>query len=298
MKLLSLLIAIFTFSSATLAESLELQNHPVTNINICQIEETKYGFRMDLANTILKRTAKQYGEARLTPYRHDGITISQNRCLVLLDQSKIDLLYLPPKPELLDHFDYIPFDMHAGMLGYRVFLINAKDKERFAKVNSIEDLRGFKGGFGSQWSDYKIFGLNDLPVVGAANTKVLMSMLKLGRFDYFHRGLHEAWKELEIEADSNSELMVEEHLALRYPFQVFFWFNKDNPTLKKRFETGLFLVLQDGSYHKLFRQYFEEIVAKAKLDQRTIIDIEYPISDEVGPLFSNVEHQPFWIQEF
>jgi hypothetical protein len=267
------------------------------SVRVCQLERAKYGYRIDLANLILSKTSTQYGSSTLHPYRKEELTASQNRCIELLKTKRVDLLYLPPKPALLEHFDYIPFDIHAGMLGYRVFLIRKQDESKFSKVKTLEDLRSFTGGFGSQWGDFKIFGLNDLPVVGAANTGVLMKMLRHGRFHYFHRGLHEAWAELEAQPDLSEEIMVEPNLALRYPFQVFFWFHKDSQHLKERFKTGILLAIQDGSFKTLFKQYFDPIVTKAKLNERNIIDISYPIPDEVKVWLGESAIEPFWLKE-
>jgi len=295
-KYLIRFLSMLLLSSTVSAVNVHTDDEESAHINVCQVEEAKYGFRIELANLLLKKTASYYGEAHLAPFRKHQLSVSQDRCIVLLEQQKVDVLYLPPKTELLSRFDYIPFDMHAGMLGYRVFLIREEDQAKFRQVKTLDDLRSFTGGFGSQWGDFKVFGLNDLPVVGAANTSVLMSMLQHEIFDCFHRGLHEAWVELAFETQQNKGLVVEESLALRYPFQVYFWFHPENQELKQRFETGLLLALQDGSYHRLFSEYFDETVQKARLDKRTIIDIEYPVSSEVSHWVSVVNHTPFWIQ--
>ncbi|WP_284381220.1 hypothetical protein [Litoribrevibacter albus] len=299
----TLLLSILILFSSTVLSTEAHSNEVLSDmgeagvVRVCQIEQAKYGFRIDLANLILSKTASHYGESQLIRFRKEEAGVSQNRCIELLKMKRIDLLYLPPKDALISNFDFIPFDIHAGMLGYRVFLIRETDVERFKKVKTIEDLRSFTGGFGSQWGDFKVFGLNDLPVVGAANTKVLLTMLKHDRFDYFHRGLHEAWNELQAQSDQTKGLIVEKHLALRYPFQVFYWFHKDNDYLKERFEKGLLLVLQDGSYRQLFRKHFDDIVTRANLRNRTIIDIDYPMSDEVRKWLGDDALTPFWLEE-
>lgn len=232
----------------------------------------------------------------MVTFRREDLSISQNRCIELLKGKRLDLLYLPPKKSLLTNFSYIPFDIHAGMLGYRVFLIRKHQAPDFQRIQTLDDLRSFTGGFGKQWGDFKVFALNRLPVEGAANSSVLMKMLRHNRFDYFHRGLHEAWAELEASPELAHDLMVEESIALRYPFQVFYWFHKDNEYLKQRFERGLLLVLQDGSYRALFKTYFSGLVDEAKLHQRTIIDIEYPMLDEVKQWLGDKPIEPFWLE--
>ena len=170
------------------------------------------------------------------------------------------------------------------------------NQSRFQEIHTLDDLRNFVGGFGSQWGDYKVFGLNELPVIGAANTSVLLDMLNHKRFDYFHRGLHEAWAEVEANKDDLPDLAVESALALRYSFQVYYWFNKNNPELKQRFETGLLLALQDGSYSDLFKQYFQDVVRKVNLSERTTLEIKYPIPEETKKWIGGSSHLPFWVE--
>lgn len=290
---LSFVILLFSVSADALETIVDRGEAGV--IRVCQTEKAKYAFRIDLANLILAKTARVYGKSEIVPFRREEQSISQNRCIELLKSKRLDLLYLPPKGSLLSNFSYIPFDIHAGMLGYRVFLIRKHNAADFKEVKNLADLRAYTGGFGKQWGDFNVFALNKLPVEGAANSSVLMKMLRHNRFDYFHRGLHEAWAELEASPEFARDLMVEERLALRYPFQVFFWFHKDNKYLKQRFETGLLLTLQDGSYRTLFNEHFGSLVEKAKLHQRTIIDIDYPMLDEVKQWLGDKAIEPFWL---
>ncbi|GAA3935187.1 hypothetical protein [Litoribacillus peritrichatus] len=287
-----ILVVVFLYSSMAFPN----EDGSITPVRVCQVEKAKYLFRIDLANLILAKTAPVYGDARVTPFRKETSTVSQDRCVVLLKQQQVDLLYLPPKDNLLESFDYIPFDIHAGMLGYRVFIIRENDQRRFDQVESLDDLRRFVGGFGSQWGDFKVFGLNDLPVIGAANTSVLLNMLNHERFDYFHRGLHEAWAEVEANNSKLPNLSVETGLTLRYPFQVYYWFNPSNTELKQRFETGLLLVLQDGSYHALFKEYFQKTVKRARLAERKTINIKYPLPQKSDNWVTEVNHTPFWVE--
>ena len=245
------------------------------DVKVSQTDKEKYKFRIELANLILSRTANLFGESKIVPFSENDPT--QKRCLLLLKQGKIDLAYLSPTEELLKDFSVIKIDIHNGMLGYRVFIINRKNQDKFSKVKNLNDLRKFKGGFGNQWSDYKVFGINKLPVTGVANTNNLLKMLNIGRFDYFHRGLHEAWAEVEANKNQLPNLIVEKSIALEYYYPVYFYFNKENVFLKKRFEKGFNIILKDGSFGKLFKKRFGHLADKAKLSKRTLIHIYYPV---------------------
>lgn len=250
------------------------------DVRVCQSEKAKYKYRIELANLILSKTSEKYGPSKVVSMFTKDPT--QNRCINLIMNEIVDLVYLPPTKKRLQMFDVILIDIHCGMLGYRVFLINKKDKNKFAQVKTIDDLRKFKGGFGNHWGDFKIFGLNDLPVVGAATHYTLLKMLINNRFDYFHRGLHEAWSE--VKANPMLPIMVEEKVALVYDFPVYYFFNKNNQALKKRFEEGFDIIKKDGSFKKLFQSKFGDYAQKSNLSNRTIIKIEYPMPEGLPPI--------------
>lgn len=259
------------------------------NLRICQADSSRYGYRIALAQLILDKTRLPGTRIdRLLPLA-TGRDPSQDRCLALLRQGEVSLLYLPPSEERLAEFDAIKIDLHQGILGYRLLLIHRKDQELFAQVQGLEQLRNLVGGFGAQWTDFKLFERNGLPVVGVSQTENLLAMLEAGRFQYFHRGLHEAWAELEQHPEL-TQLMVEPRLALAYPLPVYFLFNKKDVALRQRFERGLQIIRNDGSFKALFLREFGPTLARAQLKRRLIIRIDYPLPGGVPPA-----EPPFWL---
>ena len=258
-------------------------------LRVCQQDPSKYAYRIELANLILARTDERYGELRIR--FHDRADPAQDRCLALLADGLVDLAYVPPSDARLREFAVIPFDLHSGMLGYRLLLINRADAQRFASVNSLEDLRRFTGGFGSQWSDFPLFAHNRLPVVGVAQADNLLAMLNGRRFDYYHRGLLEAWREVAAHRDSYPLLMVEPHLALAYAQPVYFTFNRADAQLKRRFEEGLAQIRSDGSYHQLFLRHFGELVRQSRLSERRLIRLQ-----SEAPAGLPEADSSFWLQ--
>lgn len=250
-------------------------------LKVCQADRARYGYRIELAKLILARTAAPGETVTIRPFERNDP--AQQRCVQLLRDRVVDLVYLPPTQELLARFDAIRIDLHQGMLGYRLLLINRKDAEAFAQVQSLADLRRFTGGFGRQWADFPLFARNGLPVVTAAQSANLLAMLDTGRFHYFHRGLHEAWAEL-AQHPQFGDVMVEPHLALRYRFPVYFMFNRSDTALRERFERGFAQILADGSFRTLFLAEFGAIVYNAQLKQRTIIDIDFPLPPGLPPV--------------
>lgn len=258
-------------------------------VRVCQQDPSKYAYRIELANLILARTDERYGERRIVSHVHADP--AQDRCLALLADGLVDLAYVPPSTARLRDFAVIPFDIHSGMLGYRLLLINRADAPRFAKVDSLDDLRRFTGGFGSQWSDFPLFARNRLPVVGVAQADNLLAMLNNRRFDYYHRGLHEAWQEVAAHRDDYPLLMVEPHLALAYSQPVYFTFNRADTPLKQRFEEGLAQIRRDGSYRQLFLRHFGELVRRSRLSERRVIRLQSEVPEGLPEADSG-----FWLQ--
>lgn len=242
-------------------------------LRVCQHDPARYAYRIELANLILARTAASDGELTIAPASDEDPP--QERCLMQLRTGEVDLAYVPPNQQRLDDFDMLRQDIHAGMLGYRLLLIRREDAPRFAQVRTLDDLRQMRAGFVTQWSDFSQFAANRLPVVGASRSENLLAMLESRRFDYYHRALHEAWSELDSEAARHPDLMVEPRLALVYPLPVYFTFNRQNgQALRERFERGLRLVQDDGSFQALVLRHFGEQIYRSRLHERRVLILE------------------------
>ncbi|EQM70093.1 transporter substrate-binding domain-containing protein [Pseudomonas tohonis] len=241
-------------------------------LRVCQQSPVTYAYRIELANLILARTAERYGEASIVTSQAPDP--SQERCLAMLKAGQVDLAYVPPNRERLADFRMLPVDMHQGLLGYRVLIIRKDRQADFAGVKDLDGLRRLTGGFGSQWSDFPLFARNQLPVLGMANPGNLLPMLEQRRFDYFHRGLSEAWAEVEANRAALPDLTVEQHLALKYPMPVYFTFAKGNQLLVKRFTEGFEQIRADGSFQALFLRHHGYLIDKAKMPGRLVIELE------------------------
>ncbi|MDO9320031.1 MAG: hypothetical protein Q7U01_00180 [Pseudomonas sp.] len=267
--------------AALLAGLFTAQPSHAAELQLCQYAADKYAYRLELTKLILARTAERYGELSIAPSAQADP--AQERCLMMLRDGLVDLAFVPPTDQRLRDFAMLPYDLHAGMLGYRLLLIHKADTERFAQVNTLAELRLMTGGFGNQWGDFVLFDRNQLPVVGVANPANLLPMLNKHRFDYYHRGLHEAWPELEAHAEEFPDLIVEPHLALVYELPVYYTFNQRNPQLKQRFADGLAQVQADGSLRALFLRHYGKIAEQAQLQKRTLIPLNYPNPAGLAP---------------
>ncbi|MBC9251925.1 hypothetical protein A9179_16765 [Pseudomonas alcaligenes] len=258
-------------------------------LRVCQHDAGRYAYRIELANLILARTAASYGA--MTIAAASGDDPPQERCLAQLRAGMVDLAYVPPNAQRLHDFDMLRFDLHAGLLGYRLLLINRQDAARFAQVRSLDELRQLRGGFGSQWSDFPLFALNRLPVVGSAHPENLLAMLAEHRFDYYHRAVAEAWQEVGDHPEQHPQLMIEPSLALVYPLPVYFTFNRDRPELRQRFAEGLALIQADGSFQALFLRHFGEQLQRSQLAQRRLLILQSDLPEGLPAADSR-----FWLR--
>ena len=102
-----------------------------------------------------------------------------------------------------EHFEIVPIPINRGIVGYRIFLIRKASRNDFARITNLADLleTGFKAGQG-RWTDVDILRDNGIDVVVGNNYEGLFSMLMEKRFDFFPRGINEAFEELENEFDN------------------------------------------------------------------------------------------------
>lgn len=244
-------------------------------LRLCQTEVTRYEYRLALTRLVLEKTAAEQELVELQ--RHgSGADPAQDRCLELLRRGEVDLVYLPPNEQRMAEFGVLPVDLYRGLLGYRLLLIRRQDTARFAVVGQLAQLRQFVGGFGRQWADLLVFERNGLPVVTGPGNEALIAMLKARRFDYLHRSVTEAFAELS-QFDADAQLMIEPHLALHYDFPVYFMVRREQKALLQRLKLGLQKAQADGSFDRLFAQHFALVLQRARLAQRRVIELDYPL---------------------
>ncbi|XHS78656.1 hypothetical protein ACFJGW_01420 [Burkholderiaceae bacterium UC74_6] len=186
----------------------------------------------------------------------------------------IDVVWAPTTNQL--ERDYLPIrvPLDKGVLGWRIFLVNRADRDKFASVKSLDDLRKLSAGQAGEWVDTQILRYNGLRVVESTLYENLFRMLSGKRFDYFPRGIAEISGEA-----ANYEhlgLVVEPHLALHYPFCTYFFVARSNPALANLIELGLRRAQKDGSMESLFQQFNGMTVAAAKLGERRVFELENP----------------------
>jgi len=245
------------------------------------IVRNRYPF--ELLDEVLKRTAPEWG-----PYVEEPFTepISVARAhQEALKGDVVNILVSDVGQKILDEgMIPVPFPIDKGLLGYRVALIDARNQEKSAAVDNIEQLRSLRVGQGSHWGDVRILEHNRVPVQTANTYESLFPMLLTGRFDLFPRSAIEVALELAEYGPLFPNLALDQHLLIRYPYAQCFYVSKSEPQLAARLAAGLTRMAKDGSFDALFDKYFAKSLRELRLDQRVVIDLDNPFLPAWVPL--------------
>lgn len=183
----------------------------------------------------------------------------------------------------------IRIPLFKGLFGYRVLLIREPEQARFDQVKTVADLAKLLGGQGTHWPDTTILQANGLRLTTAETTESLFRMMNAKRFDYFPRGISEAWFELLQRKETN--LAVEENILLYYPADIYFFVNKENEALAQRIEKGMEALIDNGKFDQFFYNHPRVSSGLERLKNRHIIQLKNPYLPEETP----VNNPRYWI---
>jgi hypothetical protein len=215
---------------------------------------------------------------------------SQARWIQLLQNDKSNfVIWTMTDKEREQQLRPIRIPLCKGLFGYRVLLIRQDEQRRFNHVKSLKDLASLSAGQGTHWPDTSIMQENGLRVMTAETTESLFRMLKAKRFDYFPRGISEAW--FELGQRNEAHLAVEENLLLYYPTAIYFFVNKDNEALAKRIETGLEKLIDNGNFDAFFYSHPRVSSGLEHLIHRRVIHLK----NHLLPAATPVNNPRYWI---
>lgn len=243
-------------------------------------ERSRYTLR--LLELALQRAPAPY-RVELNPVR-----MQQGRALVQLRNNEgIDVLSTMTSSEREAQLQPIRIPIDKGLIGWRLLLIRKADAGRFVAPLTLASLKKLKAGQGSDWPDTPIMRANGLKVYGTSNYEALFNMLESGRIDYFPRAVSEIWTELELHEDA---LAVEPSVVLRYPTAIYYFVRKGDKRLAADLTAGLEQMIADGSFDKLFDEFYGEMIRKADLKNRSVIHLKNPLMPSRMPL----ERRQLW----
>ena len=266
---IAFVIALMFWNSS--ASCVEIVRYPIRETN----GDQRYDYPRKLLELALSKTQTKYQVV------YPSSPMNQERQVRELELGRsIDVGPIPTSAEREARLLPIRIPLNKGLLGWRLGLIRKGDKALLSKVKTLADLQRIRLGQGSEWPDTKILEGNGINVISGSTYQGLFKMLASKRFDYFPRSVMEIWSEL----DENKETMqIEQNLALHYFYDSYFFVNKHNKKLANDIREGLEKAIADGSFNKLFEEYWGEEVRKARLNERTVIELVNPLLSPETP---------------
>jgi len=231
--------------------------------------DRRYDYALQLLQLAVAKVGTDY---RIEPAE---FAMNQERQVLELEAGRtIDVGPIPSSAEREARLLPIRIPINKGMIGWRLGLIRKGDKGLVAGVGTLDDLKRVRLAQGQEWPDTHILRANGIDVITAPKYEGLFKMLVGKRFDYFPRSVMEIWDEQAINAQT---LEVEPHLALHYFYDAYYMVNRKNTRLAQDIHEGLEKAIADGSFDRLFQQYFGERLRKARLETRTVIELRNPL---------------------
>ncbi len=238
---------------------------------------------------VLMRAALQVTEAQWGPFvlEPSSVVMNADRSQILLSNAEtITTLVRVTSREREAAMRAVRIPLDKGLTGYRLFLIRQQTQGALAQVRSLDDLRRFSIGQGSNWVDTKVLRGAGFTVETAPTYESLFFMLEAGRFDLFSRGINEIAREWEDRHASLPQLAVERHLMLYYPLPRYFFFapTPEGERLANRVQQGLERLMRNGQFERLYREFKRQILVDLPVAGRRLFRLENPELPPQTPL--------------
>lgn len=247
-------------------------------------DDTRFIYEWEILQRALEITKEKYGDYILKPT--DVIMNGNRRDYELKSESgRVTVVLGIGTKEREEELHPVRIPLDKGLLGYRVFLINRKNRDKFSNIKNLKLLKKYKAGQGLGWGDIKVWETNGFKVERGSDYEGLFSMLKLGRFDFFPRGILEITDEYEIRKNSIPQIEIEESILIYYPWPRYFFFAKSEDGKKRaaRVEEGLNKMIESGEIDAILQKHFAEKLKKLKLKKRKLFILKNPMLSPKTP---------------
>lgn len=124
------------------------------------------------------------GDYRLEP---SAQPMPQSRAQLRLEQDDpgLQVMWAQSRDDLEETLLPIRIPIYRGLIGWRIPLVSAANKDLLASVRTLDDLRRLRFGQRQDWADTPILRANGLEVKTSQNYESLFRMLDAGRFEVF-----------------------------------------------------------------------------------------------------------------
>ncbi|QJB56900.1 hypothetical protein [Pseudodesulfovibrio sp. zrk46] len=246
------------------------------------INDSRYNYDTEALELALEKTSDTWGGYSLLP----SPVMNFPRAIDFLKGHELDnpMFKLSASAELCEEFEYVPFPIDLGIVGYRMFFVSDTVNYRLSKVKSVKELKEFSIGQGAGWLDGEILEAAGFKVRVAPNYESLFNMVAEQRFELFPRGINEV--ELEFKShDHIPGFMLNRTIGIHYPLPRFFFTNKNDKKAAQRIFEGLVMAYEDGSLKELWMKHYGPSLEFAKIGDVTFFDVENPLLKGVDPSY-------------
>lgn len=265
--LLSALLLLSLWSGLCLAGP---QARPVLHLNVAALQNDRHVYYVALLQQSLQAAGYPV-QINIVP------TMPSPRMLTQLKYGELSLIW-GVQTTARDR-DYLGVDnrLTDGLIGQRVFMVPRAEKEAYAGVRTLDDLRALNkvGGAGEGWFEAEVWQLNDLPLhvrPGDWNLLFRMVAAKTRGVDYMIRGAHEAV----IDVVANPDLVIEPHLLLVHDRDMRFYLRSGNTELQQILQDALAQADRSGLKKRLIAEYLEPPLSVLNLPGRRRLQLKTP----------------------
>ncbi len=216
-------------------------------------QEASHDYFVSLIKLALKKTQIDKQSTTITfskPYSQNGYLLELMR-----DGSHLDILWSGSSKSRESNLLTVRIPLVKGLLGYRMPIIREQDREAFAAIRTLEQLKTMTACQGTFWPDADILEANGIKVNRSTNNEQMFSKLKKGQCDYISFAVFEGQAELDSRIGQYPGLVFFQDLIIYYPYPMYFFVQRGKPELHGRIERGLDIAIKDGSFDRLMRQH-------------------------------------------
>ena len=240
----------------------------------------------------LKRTQKHYGA--FTYADRVPIFVRDRLLDEMIRGEEINVTVVASQPLWEEKLLTIRIPIDLGLSNYRISLIHQASQGKLSAARTIKELQTLRLGAGTAWSSRKVYDADGFTVVTGDNYEALLKMLLSGRFDYFPRGLNEAFPEYDARKADYPDLAIEKDMLIEFPLPTYVFVSPKAPQLARRIEEGMESMVRDGTLMKMVLKFNADIIDRANLCARRVFHINNPQLSDKTPL----QRKALWFDPF
>ena len=241
-------------------------------------QDRQVDYFISLLHAALQRSGVRYALVQTQP------EMVQSRALLEMASNDpgIDVFWTMTDPQREKSLLPIRVPLDRGLIGWRLCLTRAADRDRLRDVRDLKDLTRLTAGQMHDWPDTAVLRANGLPVQVSTHYQGLFQMLSTGRFDYFPRSIFEI--DAELASFPDQKLVIDPYLLLHYPAALYMFVRPGRPRLAADLTRGMNALVADGTFERLSRQIFGDLLQRHRIDQRRVLRLRNPLLPPQTPL--------------